>query len=178
MCVTLYLRYLNDDAIHYNLASYATWITFYRLCRILYIHVVISLLSSTVKRLKLMPLKILMCPELNETIIHQLLERFPKLPCPYLCFIVYLNLRHILLFFKLWCCQGNISYYYIGVAPFVKQIFRCKHTKMLKKIWWLLCTSFGAKNKSFSIIVLLEHLRQKVSNCFLKIFSLNLMYDQ
>ena len=50
-----------------------------------------SWLSSTVKRLKLMPLKILMCPELNEAIIHQLLERFPKSLCPSLFFIVYLN---------------------------------------------------------------------------------------
>ena len=57
-----------------------------------YIHVVMSLLSSTAKRLKLMPLKSLMCPELNETIIHQLLERFPKSICPYLYFIIYLNI--------------------------------------------------------------------------------------
>ena len=32
MCVTLYLRYLNDDAIQYNLPAYATLINFYRLC--------------------------------------------------------------------------------------------------------------------------------------------------
>ena len=36
MCVTLYLRYLNDYAIHHNLASYATLINFYRLCWTLY----------------------------------------------------------------------------------------------------------------------------------------------
>ena len=36
MCVTFYLRYLNDDAIHYNLASYATRINFHHPCRILY----------------------------------------------------------------------------------------------------------------------------------------------
>ena len=36
MCVTLYLRYLNDDAIQYNLASYATLINFHRLFRIFY----------------------------------------------------------------------------------------------------------------------------------------------
>ena len=36
MCVTLYLRYLNDDAIQYNLAAYATLINFHCLCWILY----------------------------------------------------------------------------------------------------------------------------------------------
>ena len=36
----------------------------------LIIHVVMSLLSSKVKMPKLMPLKILMGPEFNETIIH------------------------------------------------------------------------------------------------------------
>ena len=36
MCVALYLRYLNDDAIQYNLASCATRINFHRLCRLLY----------------------------------------------------------------------------------------------------------------------------------------------
>ena len=36
MCVTLYLRYLNDDTIHYNLACYATRINFHRPCWILY----------------------------------------------------------------------------------------------------------------------------------------------
>ena len=36
MCVTFHLRYLNDDAIQYNLASYATLINFHRLCWILY----------------------------------------------------------------------------------------------------------------------------------------------
>ena len=51
-----------------------------------------SLLSSKEKRPKLMPYKILMCSEPNETIIHKLLERFPASPCPYLCFIVYLSL--------------------------------------------------------------------------------------
>ena len=35
MCVSLHLRYLNDDAIQYNLAAYATLINFHRLCRIL-----------------------------------------------------------------------------------------------------------------------------------------------
>ena len=34
--VTLYLRYLNDDANQYNLAAYATLINFHRLCWILY----------------------------------------------------------------------------------------------------------------------------------------------
>ena len=55
-----------------------------------------SLLSSKVKRTKLMPYKILMCSESNETIIHKLLERFPTSPCPYLCFIVYLSQMNIL----------------------------------------------------------------------------------
>ena len=36
MSVTLYLRYLNDDAILYNLAAYATLIHFHRLYWILY----------------------------------------------------------------------------------------------------------------------------------------------
>ena len=36
MCVTLYLRYLNDDAIQYNLVAYATLIIFHRLYWILY----------------------------------------------------------------------------------------------------------------------------------------------
>ena len=36
MCVTLYLRYLNDDAIQYKLVAYATLINFYRLCWVLY----------------------------------------------------------------------------------------------------------------------------------------------
>ena len=36
MCVALYLCYLNDDAIQYNLAAYATWINFHHLCRILF----------------------------------------------------------------------------------------------------------------------------------------------
>ena len=36
MCVTLYLRYLNDDSIHYNFAAYATRINFHRLCQLLY----------------------------------------------------------------------------------------------------------------------------------------------
>ena len=36
MCVTVYLRYLNNDAIQYNLAAYATFINFHRLCWILY----------------------------------------------------------------------------------------------------------------------------------------------
>ena len=70
MYVTLYLRYLNDDAIQYNLAACAKLINFHRLCRILYIHVMMSLLSSKVKRLNLKPRKILMYSEPNETIIH------------------------------------------------------------------------------------------------------------
>ena len=36
MCVTLYLRFLNDDAIQYHLAAYATLINFHSLCWILY----------------------------------------------------------------------------------------------------------------------------------------------
>ena len=35
MYATLYLRYLNNDAIQYNLAAYATLINFHRLCWIL-----------------------------------------------------------------------------------------------------------------------------------------------
>ena len=36
MSVTLYLRYLSDDAIQYNLAAYATRINFHSLCQLLY----------------------------------------------------------------------------------------------------------------------------------------------
>ena len=36
MCITLYLRYLNDDAIQYNLAAYTKLMNFHRLCWILY----------------------------------------------------------------------------------------------------------------------------------------------
>ena len=36
MCVTLYLRYLNHDAIQYNLAAFASLLNFHRLCWILY----------------------------------------------------------------------------------------------------------------------------------------------
>ena len=36
MCVTLYLRYLNDDAIQYKLVAYDTLINFYRFCWILH----------------------------------------------------------------------------------------------------------------------------------------------
>ena len=47
MCVTLYLRYLNDDAIQYNLAACAKLINFHRLCWILYIcHDVIVIVKS------------------------------------------------------------------------------------------------------------------------------------
>ena len=35
MCFTLYLRHLSDNAIHYNLAAYATLINFHRLFWIL-----------------------------------------------------------------------------------------------------------------------------------------------
>ena len=36
MCVTLYVRYLNDDTIQYNSAAYATRINLHRLCGILF----------------------------------------------------------------------------------------------------------------------------------------------
>ena len=58
-----------------------------RLSLALIIHVVTSLFSSIEKRPKLMALKILMCSEPNKAIMHQLLERFLKSPCPYLCII-------------------------------------------------------------------------------------------
>ena len=70
MCVTLYLRYLNDDTIQYNLAAYATLINFHRLCWILYTCYDVIVIVSKVKRLKLMPHKILMCSEPKETVIH------------------------------------------------------------------------------------------------------------
>ena len=36
MCVTLYLSYLNNDAIQYNLVAHVIKINFHRLCRILH----------------------------------------------------------------------------------------------------------------------------------------------
>ena len=48
------------------------------------IHVVATLLASIVKRLDLMPMKILMCPTPNEAIINLLLERFLKSACSYI----------------------------------------------------------------------------------------------
>ena len=46
MCVTLYLRYLNDGAIQYKLAAYATRIKFHSLCEILYTCYVIVIVKS------------------------------------------------------------------------------------------------------------------------------------
>ena len=59
----------------------------------LIIHVVTSLLVSTMKWLKLIPLKILMCREPSEVIIPLLLERLLKLPCPELRFVAYQNIE-------------------------------------------------------------------------------------
>ena len=46
MCVALYKRYLNDDAIQYNLAAYAILTNFHRLCWILYTCIIIYLLLA------------------------------------------------------------------------------------------------------------------------------------
>ena len=70
MCITLYLRYLNDDAIQYNLAAYASLINFHRFCCILYTCYDVIVIVSKVKRPKLTPYKIPMCSEPNETIMH------------------------------------------------------------------------------------------------------------
>ena len=46
----------------------------------LIIHVMTSLISSTVKRPKSISLKILMCPEINKEVMHQLIKHLPKSP--------------------------------------------------------------------------------------------------
>ena len=50
MCFTLSVRSLNDDAIQYNLAAYATLMNFHRLCWILYTcYDVIVIIKSELK---------------------------------------------------------------------------------------------------------------------------------